>query len=75
MLCMDAESILEMEASLMGMNYGTLIGLLTLTMFFMDPGSAHATRPIPVPEPATVTLLASGAVVLGAIGLLRRRKK
>jgi len=56
------------------MNFGTLIGLLTLTMFFMDPGSAHATR-VRVPEPATVTLLASGAALLGAIGLLRRRKK
>jgi hypothetical protein len=64
-----------MEASLMRMNFGTLIGLLALTMFFIDPGTAHATRPIRVPEPATVTLLASGAVVLGAIGLLRRRKK
>lgn len=59
----------------MRMNIGTLIGLLALTMLFMDPGSAHATRVIRVPEPATLTLLASGAAVLGAIGLLRRRKK
>ena len=58
----------------MKLNYGTLIGFLALAMLVIDPGSAHAT-PRPVPEPATVTLLASGAVVLGAIGLIRRRKK
>jgi len=73
MLCPHAEPILEMEASLMRMNFGTLVGFLALIMFFMDPGSAHATRR--VPEPTTLTLLASGAAVLGAIGLLRRRKK
>jgi len=75
MLCPSAEPIFEMEVPLMKMNFGALIGLLALTMFFIDPGTAHASRPIPVPEPATLSLLASGAVVLGAIGLLRRRKK
>lgn len=56
-------------------NYRLLIALMALTVLFVDPGSAHATPSIRVPEPGTLTLLASGAAVLGGISLLRRRKK
>ena len=59
----------------MRVNYQLLIALMALAVLFIDPGSAHATPPVQVPEPATLTLLASGAAIVGGISLLRRRKK
>ena len=56
-------------------NYRLLITLMALAVLFIDPGSAHATPQVRVPEPATLTLLASGAALLGGIGFLRKRKK
>jgi len=56
-------------------NYRLLIALMALAVLFIDPGSAHATPRVQVPEPGTLTLLASGAALLGGIRLLIRRKK
>ncbi|HMB33785.1 MAG TPA: PEP-CTERM sorting domain-containing protein [Methylomirabilota bacterium] len=56
-------------------NYRLLITLMALAVLFIDPGSAHATPGVRVPEPGTLTLLASGAILLGGIGFLRKRKK
>ena len=56
-------------------NYGLLITLMALAVLFIDPGSAHVTPRVRVPEPGTLTLLASGAILLGGIGFLRKRKK
>jgi len=56
-------------------NYRLLIALMALAVLFIDPGSAHATPRVRVPEPATLTLLTSGAALLGGIRLLIRRKK
>jgi hypothetical protein len=55
-------------------NYRLLITLMALAVLFIDPGSAHATPRVRVPEPGTLTLLASGVAALGAIRLLRRKK-
>lgn len=54
-----------------------LIALIALAVLGIDAGIAHAGPGYirPVPEPGTLTLLASGVVVLGGLGLLRRRKK
>ena len=56
-------------------NYRLLIALMALAVLVIDPGSAHATPRVRVPEPGTLTLLASGAALLGGIGLLRKLKK
>ena len=56
-------------------NYRLLIALMALAVLFIDPGSAHATPRLQVPEPATLTLLASGAALIGGISFLRKRKK
>jgi len=50
-----------------------LIAMMALAVLFIDPGNAHAA--VAVPEPSTLALLTSGAVVLGGIALLRRLKK
>jgi predicted transporter len=52
-----------------------LIALIALAVLGIDTGIAHATPTVRVPEPGTLTLLASGVIALGGIGLLRRRKK
>jgi len=52
-----------------------LVALIALAVLGIDTGIAHATPTARVPEPGTLTLLASGVAALGAIGLLRRRKK
>ena len=59
----------------MRQNWMMLIALIAFTVLGMDIGVAHAFRPVQVPEPGTLTLLATGAAALGGIGLLRRRKK
>ena len=56
-------------------NYRLLITLMALAVLFIDPGSAHATPQVRVPEPATLTLLASGAALVAGIGFLQKRKK
>ena len=54
-----------------------LLALIALAVLGIDIGIAHAAEvpPRAVPEPGTLTLLASGVAALGGIGLLRRRKK
>jgi hypothetical protein len=52
-----------------------LIALIALAVLGIDIGIAHATPTVRVPEPGTLTLLASGVAALGGIGLLRRHKK
>jgi predicted transporter len=53
-----------------------LITLIALAVLGIDIGVAWATPPaLRVPEPGTLTLVASGAAALGGLGLLRRRKK
>jgi hypothetical protein len=53
------------------------IALIVLGLLSVTPGIALAdfSDLTSVPEPATLTLLASGAAVLGGINWLRRRKK
>lgn len=58
------------------------IALLLVGLLGVVPGIALAGSPngdfdfaIGIPEPGTLTLLASGAAALGGIGWLRRRKK
>lgn len=49
-------------------------GFLTvLSGFLMVAAPAFAAPPIPVPEPASLGVLATGAVVLAAIRLRRRK--
>lgn len=50
-----------------------LLKLMALAVLFSAPGNAHAE--VVIPEPGTLTLLTSGAILLGGIALLRRRKK
>jgi hypothetical protein len=53
-----------------------LIALIALAVLGIDAGGiTHATPRVHVPEPGTLTLLASGVATLGGLGLLRRRKK
>lgn len=55
-----------------------LIALIALAVLGIDTGIAHATPGgwvRAVPEPATLTLLASGVALMGGISLLRRRRK
>ncbi len=59
----------------MKQNYRLLIALMALAVLFIDPGSAHATSRVPVPEPGTLSLLTPGAALLGGSRLLIRRKK
>jgi hypothetical protein len=62
----------------MRQSHRLLIALIALAVLGIDTGIAHATPGTydhRVPEPGTLTLLASGVAALGGIGLLRRRKK
>ena len=54
----------------------SLIALALVTTYAGDALAAPWTPPsVPIPEPGTLTLLASGVAALGGIGWLRRRKK
>ena len=56
-----------------------LVGLLGavqgIALADLAPGDLTSDFATGIPEPGTLTLLASGAAALGGIGWLRRRKK
>lgn len=49
-----------------------ILPLLGLALF--SPGYAHATLPVALPEPVSLTLLATGIAGLGAAEVMRRRR-
>ena len=57
------------------MNRFTIASMVSfvMTALFL-PLQAHASSPAPVPEPVSLTLLATGVAGLGAAELIRRRR-
>jgi hypothetical protein len=51
------------------------VGVIALGLLSVSHGTAFADAAPTIPEPGTLTLVASGIAALGGINWLRRRKK